>query len=147
MADPGSGEHWEWQTLGVANPGRDGPWKWWTPIIAIICGSQLNSGYVYCPCVDLLDSCLVRFMSAAKVFNQYVPTSNSTALSNWWSLKVNSRDAYCAYPTSESVKWFQHFCTIQDFQECWPDYGNWWHFILWWFSYWTIIAIYRPLTI
>jgi len=30
VADPGSGEPWEWWTLGVANPGSGGPWEWWT---------------------------------------------------------------------------------------------------------------------
>ena len=30
VADPRSGESWEWRTLGVANPGSGEPLEWWT---------------------------------------------------------------------------------------------------------------------
>jgi len=30
VANPGSGEPWEWRTLGVVNPGSRGLWEWRT---------------------------------------------------------------------------------------------------------------------
>src|SRR6218665_3578815 len=53
MAHPGSGEPWEWRTLGVVNPGSVGPWEWRTQ--THVGGSVL----AHCPTAHRVQGCLL----------------------------------------------------------------------------------------
>jgi len=42
ILDPRNGRHQGWGTLGMADPGSEGPWEWRTVGVAVMLNSLLN---------------------------------------------------------------------------------------------------------